>query len=524
MTRARTPRVAVCSVVADAAGANAAGRLVQSLRWFGGTLAAAPVTIVAACDLPAESTSLLRAHGATPHVTTDDWRRVLATVAPVDVDLVLLIACESVMLQDPLPALEAGSLHGLPCDQGVIPDETRRRVATHFGLTGGTFRDYEPGMLAIPRPLLAGFLSRWTSFSAALLTADLLREQPVWRESVAFSLAVATHPGPRVQLPPSMGLAAYATSAPATGHTIDPVIVRGAVLVDGRLPYSPYPFAQVRLELMNRRLAGHPPTSPAPRRLVDGTRAQVLVLGMHRSGTSVLTGLLASTGLYAGEDDDFPPADAHNQQGYWERRDVWAIDETILRVLGAQWDDPRDGDLAALPADARALLAERARRVVDALDRRGPWVVKDPRLCTLLPFWLPWLSRPIAVLLYRDPFAVARSLAARDGLPLARGLTLWERYNRAALATSAGLPRLVIAHRDLLEDPRATLRWLLSQLALPGLHVPDDARVHAQMDRSLVHHSPGAATADPPLSPEQVAILKVLERERAHRFSRPVVP
>ncbi len=70
-----------------------------------------------------------------------------------------------------------------------------------------------------------------------------------------------------------------------------------------------------------------PPVSPA---------AQVVVLGMHRSGTSALTGLLPLLGLWAGEEDDFPPADEHNQAGYWEHRGVWSVDEAILQTLGAK--------------------------------------------------------------------------------------------------------------------------------------------------------------------------------------------
>ena len=69
----------------------------------------------------------------------------------------------------------------------------------------------------------------------------------------------------------------------------------------------------------------------------------------------------------------------------------------------------------------------------------GPSVWKDPRICLLLPYWRAVLQAPMAaVLVWRAPLAVARSLRRRDGTPLPYGVALWERYNRSAIANLAG--------------------------------------------------------------------------------------
>lgn len=312
--------------------------------------------------------------------------------------------------------------------------------------------------------------------------------------------------------------------APEELFAVDPAILRCGDRVDseGYLLHTPYPFAQVRIEAFNRRLRqereGRAGRSLASReRPVPSAApaAQVVVLGMHRSGTSALTRLLQSMGFWAGGEEDFPPADDHNEAGYWEHRGVWSIDEAILGTLGTNWFGSVDLDLSRLKAGPRALFRERARKIVQDLDRQGPWVVKDPRLCLLFPFWREILERPFCVLIYRGPLPVARSLAARDGFPIPFGIALWERYTREALASTRGVPRILISHQELLADPEATLRRLHSHLArhrpeLAGLQVPTAEKIRAVLDPSLVHHPPEPEVERSYLNPLQLALLDAL--------------
>lgn len=311
---------------------------------------------------------------------------------------------------------------------------------------------------------------------------------------------------------------------PVEYFAVDPAIVRYDDRVDseGYLLHTPYPFAQVRLEAFNRRLrqereglaGGARPVLARPA-APAAPAAQVVVLGMHRSGTSAVTGLLRLMGLWAGEEDDFPPADEHNQAGYWEHRGVWSVDEAILRSLGASWSEAADLDLSRLGGELRARLAERAREIVRDLDRHGSWVVKDPRLCLLLPFWREILEHPVCVLIHREPLPVARSLAARDGFPISYGIALWEQYTLAALASTRGLPRILISHRELMADPAAVLRRLHGYLALHSpelarLHIPSLEEIRAVLDPDLVHHPHDPETERLYLTPPQIDLMDAL--------------
>ena len=83
-----------------------------------------------------------------------------------------------------------------------------------------------------------------------------------------------------------------------------------------------------------------------------------------------------------------------------------------------------------------------ARRAFRRVHPGAPWVWKDPRTSVLLPFWRATLGpRVSSVVVFRNPFEVARSLHSRHGLPAPFGIALWERYNRLILAHSAGACR-----------------------------------------------------------------------------------
>jgi hypothetical protein len=314
---------------------------------------------------------------------------------------------------------------------------------------------------------------------------------------------------------------------PPEGYfAVDPAILRYHDRVDpeGYLLYSPYPFAQVRIEAFNRRLrqeregrAAAPRVTPPPSAPAARPAAQVVVLGMHRSGTSALTALLRLLGLWAGEEGDFPPADEHNEAGYWEHRGIWAVDEAILQSLGAGWSEVADLDLSRLNQELRARFRKRARETVRELDRHGSWVIKDPRLCVLFPFWREILERPFCVLIHREPVAVARSLAARDGLAILGGIALWEKYMLEALASTRGLPRVLISHRELMADPEATLLRLHRQLELQGasVRIPTAEEIRTILDPALVHHRHEPGTERRHLTLPQLDLLEALDNGTA---------
>ena len=190
----------------------------------------------------------------------------------------------------------------------------------------------------------------------------------------------------------------------------------------------------------------------------------VLVVGMHRSCTSAATGALVTLGLNPCRLEDRMDWPESNPE-HWESLSLGLHNESILAQFDGEWNAPPqfpddweiEGDLGDA-ADPGGLLAA-------AYPEPGPSVWKDPRLCLLLPYWRTVLPPPIAaVLVWRPPLAVADSLFRRDGLPIADGLALWERYNRSAIQGLAGVDTFVIDYDSLVDDPDRFLGQLADWL------------------------------------------------------------
>lgn len=152
----------------------------------------------------------------------------------------------------------------------------------------------------------------------------------------------------------------------------------------------------------------------------------LIVLGMHRSGTSFLTGSLQLAGLDLGKHST---ADKYNPKGNRENADIVAFHNDVLAARGAAWNAP-----PALPVVFDAAEQARARALLAAYDRSAPWGFKDPRTLLMLPAWGALCPDARFVGIFRNPVAVARSLVARFGMPEDQALALWQHYNAALLA------------------------------------------------------------------------------------------
>lgn len=227
----------------------------------------------------------------------------------------------------------------------------------------------------------------------------------------------------------------------------------------------------------------------------------LLVLGMHRSGTSALAGILHHLGVALGS-SLIPAAADDNPKGFWEHQELVNLNELVLAAFGASWHDERP-----LPerwwADLRV---EPLRQQLIAVLRRDfgsvpLWGAKDPRICRLLPLWLPLLtavqSAPRFILILRHPLEVARSLERRNGISLDRALLLWLRYVLEAESGSRGQVRSLLTYDDLLADWRGAVAQSARDLAvaLPLYDGEAAARVDAFLEAGLRHFSAPAETS-----------------------------
>ncbi len=165
----------------------------------------------------------------------------------------------------------------------------------------------------------------------------------------------------------------------------------------------------------------------------------IVVLGMHRAGTSATGHILVDLGFeMPGES---VPADPDNPKGYWEPREIVEIHDAFLHGIGRCWSDPRPFEPGVFDSEAADTARTMLREVVQqTLLPRKRWVIKDPRMCRLMPLWEGLLDEPglshrfLHVL--RSPLSVADSLYQRDKFSPEKSFMLWLRHNLEAEAAT----------------------------------------------------------------------------------------
>ncbi len=224
---------------------------------------------------------------------------------------------------------------------------------------------------------------------------------------------------------------------------------------------------------------------------VPVNKRAVIVLGPHRSGTSLVTAATEALGFSLGSGSDWLNED--NPKGFFENREITPFNDRLLSFLGSRWDSPAfygRRALASASAEELAPWYEEAETIL-AREFRGheAWVVKDPRMCVLLPFWHVVLRRAgydeaslFHVYVMRNPVEVARSQQRRHhndpafhflGKSVDEGLMLWHSYALQALEEALPHHNLCIDYHEFLQQPRAQIerlaRFLETSPAVAGV-------------------------------------------------------
>jgi hypothetical protein len=123
------------------------------------------------------------------------------------------------------------------------------------------------------------------------------------------------------------------------------------------------------------------------------TRIMVIVLGMHRSGTSLMTHILSEAGFFVGEKKDLIQGNRWNENGFFERWDIYKTNEDILNICGGSWYMP--------PDEANILqvkMSSEIETILSIYKRYPKAVIKDPRFCLTLPLWKPFLGDGLRII------------------------------------------------------------------------------------------------------------------------------
>jgi glycosyltransferase involved in cell wall biosynthesis len=206
-----------------------------------------------------------------------------------------------------------------------------------------------------------------------------------------------------------------------------------------------------------------------PWALIHGTRlsaSPIFILGLHRSGTSMLTGVLNICGVFLGKQDSMYGPDINNPKGYFENRKVIAINEMILDHYGLAWDS-----LEGLPRNWQNSLFSKwlGSITMTILNREfhdiQVWGVKDPRICLTLKFWERLFPDMKIVMVERDINEVIHSLDKRQSSP-PDSKRLVEHYLSELAANLAGKRVITIKFSDLIQKDRDRISSLLVALQL----------------------------------------------------------
>lgn len=213
----------------------------------------------------------------------------------------------------------------------------------------------------------------------------------------------------------------------------------------------------------------------------------ILVVGMHRSGTSAITGVIHSFGAYLGE-HLLPPA-KENPKGFFENRGIcFTNDYVMMAMLGTSWDDERDIEIDydredVLRAIEVALTLEFGDQPIIA--------IKDPRISILLPYYQKVLTKLGYEIYYvrtsRDDFEIVASLIVRNGGTADKWRKLIEKYDNSLNLSLPVIP-VIVPYKELIEKKMTVINRLKQGLPFLNYSKRNIDRAKKLISKKLKHH------------------------------------
>ncbi|TFE29004.1 sulfotransferase family protein [Cohnella luojiensis] len=222
----------------------------------------------------------------------------------------------------------------------------------------------------------------------------------------------------------------------------------------------------------------------------------ICILGMHRSGTSVITKAINLLGAYVGDEKDLlPPVEGNNPEGFWEYGDFVVLQDKILKEFGLTWDTDKPLPTGWTKSPLIRPFRERIKTIISEKFSDKPlWAWKDPRSCLLLPLWqeiLEELNIDIAyVVVFRNPLDVMASLQKRDDISQDYAEKIWYNYSLTSLydlISKQDSQRIFIQYDQFISDALGHLKEIQKKLRINSFSNVEKEGVEGLIKPDLRH-------------------------------------
>lgn len=249
-------------------------------------------------------------------------------------------------------------------------------------------------------------------------------------------------------------------------------------------------------------------------------KTALIVLGMHRSGTSSVAGALVLAG--GAPPKHLMPAATDNPKGFWESSAIADFNDRLLSLESSNWYDWRLIGAAEIKKRPH-LISDGVTLLNEEFGDAQTIVLKDPRICRLFPFWRQLLEEAgytiVVVSPVRPPWEVAASLASRNDISPLNAFRLWMRHVLDAERASRGLQRSSILWPEFLYEWRRDLSALDQSSSLRlDLSEANSARIDAHLTAEL--HRQSEIVPTPPQALRAYRLLATLAKHGDHPDTR----
>ena len=196
----------------------------------------------------------------------------------------------------------------------------------------------------------------------------------------------------------------------------------------------------------------------------------IAIIGMHRSGTSVLSRCMRIFGAELGDKIIDPGPD--NPKGYWEDEDILNLNIEMLSFLGTTWDSIKLIDKNDIITLRENNFTEKAKEIIQNKTKEYDFfALKDPRMAKLMPIWkeafTAYSDRVMYIIAIRNPVSVIKSLKNRNKIDPVTAALIWISHVIPSLIETQNDQRIIIDYDLFLDNPQLQINRISEEFKLP---------------------------------------------------------